>query len=141
MAVWQLLSQVDVIAIRYFIIGCFLDKRQCTKVAKANKTIGFIKRNCKNAPEAVTESAYKALMRLQVECCATVWDPWTAEPINKIEMVQCRTALFVLKRYHQTYSMGAMLTQLGWETLQVRRAWMRVVLLYKATHQLVAVNS
>ena len=34
-----------------------------------------------------------------------------------------------------------MLTQLGWSTLQERRARMRILLLYKATHHLVAVNS
>ena len=41
----------------------------------------------------------------------------------------------------QTSSVGAMLTQLRWETLQERRARMRAVLSYKVTHQLVAVNS
>ena len=56
-------------------------------------------------------------------------------------MVQRCATRFVLKRYHQTSSVGAMLTQLGWKTLQERRARMRVVLLYKVTHQLVAVNS
>ena len=34
-----------------------------TKVAKSNKTPYIIKRNLKNAPEAVRETAYKALMR------------------------------------------------------------------------------
>lgn len=112
-----------------------------SKVAKANKTLGFVKRNLKNAPEHVRETAYKALVRPQVEYCATVWDPWTADLINKTEMVQRRAARFVLKRYHQTSSVGAMLTQLGWTTLQERRARMRILLLYKATHHLVAVNS
>ena len=52
-------------------------------------------------------------MRHQVEYCLTVWDPWTAEVIKKIEMVQHCDTRYILKRYHQTSSDGAMLTQLG----------------------------
>ena len=112
-----------------------------TKVAKANKTLGFAKRNLKNAPKAVKKDCLQSPCDTPIGIHATVWDPWTAELIKKSKMVQRRAAQFVLKRYHQPSSMGSMLTQLGWETLQERRGRMRVLLLYKATHQLVAVKS
>ena len=55
-------------------------------------------------------------------------------------MVQRRAARFVRQRY-QTSSVNAMLDQLGWETLQARRVKMRLILLYKATKNLVSVDS
>ena len=110
-------------------------------VKKANKTLGFLKRNLKNAPEEVRETAYKSLVRPQVEYCASLWDPHTKEQTHKVEMTQRRAARFVLRRYHNTSSVSDMISQLGWETLQMRRVKMRLVLLYKATHRLIAVDS
>ena len=110
-------------------------------VNKANRTLGFLKRNLKSAPEDVKETAYKSLVRPQVEYCGTVWDPYTAELTRKVEMVQRRAARFVLRRYHYMSSVGGMISQLGWESLEARRAKMRMVLLYKATHNLIAVDS
>ena len=109
-------------------------------VAKANRSLGFLKRNLKSAPQDIRETAYKTLVRPQVEYCGAIWDPHTAELTKQVEMVQRRSARFVLRRYHYMSSVGSMISQLGWETLQVRRAKTRLVLLYKATHQLIAVD-
>lgn len=108
---------------------------------KASKTLGFLRRNLKNAAEKTRETAYKTLIRPQVEYCAGIWDPHTKELTNRIEMTQRRAARFVLRRYHQTSSVNAMLDQLSWETLQVRRAKMRLILMFKAIHHLIAVDS
>ena len=96
------------------------------------KTLGFIKRNLKNAPEAVRKPANKVL--------------WNA--VHHMGPMDCQAfeqnwdaARVILKRYHRTSSMGAILTELGWETLKERRTRMSVVLLYKATDQLFAVKS
>ena len=56
-------------------------------------------------------------------------------------MVQRRSARFVLRRYHQTSSVNSMLQQLKWETLMERRAKMRIIILYKAINNIIAVNS
>ena len=66
----------------------------------------------------------------QVEYCGAIWDPNTAELTHKVEMVQCRAARFVLRRYYYLSSVGSMVSQLGWESLQERRAKSRLVLLY-----------
>jgi hypothetical protein len=94
----------------------------------------------KNAPQEVKDTAYKTLVRPQVEYCGTIWDPYTSDLTHKVEMVQRRAARFVLRRYHYLSSVGNMLVQLGWETLQERRTKMRLVLMYKAAHQLIAVE-
>ena len=47
-------------------------------------------------------------------------------------MVQRRAARFVLKRYPNTSSVTDMISQLGWESLQIRRSKTRLILMYKA---------
>jgi hypothetical protein len=112
-----------------------------SSVSKANRSLGFLKRNLKRAPQGVRETAYKAMVRPQLEYCGAVWDPYTLDLTRKVEMVQRRAARFVLQRYHQTSSVGSMLSQLGWETLQVRRAKTRLVILFKATNQMIAIHT
>ena len=45
--------------------------------AKANRTLGFVKRNVKTKNEKVKELAYKSLVRPQVEYASPVWSPNT----------------------------------------------------------------
>ena len=73
--------------------------------------------------------------------CGTIWDPYTAELAHNVEMVQRRASQFVLRRYYYQSSVGSMVSQLGWETLQERRAKSRLVLMYKANNQQIAVDS
>ena len=74
-----------------------------------------------------------------VEYSATIWDPYTKDNINKIEMVQRRAARFVTNRWDRTDSVTDMISVLGWETLEQRRRDMRLVLMYKIANGLVAV--
>ena len=52
---------------------------------KANRTLGFIKRNVKTKNEQVKELAYKTLVRPQVEYASSVWTPHTKENILKLK--------------------------------------------------------
>ena len=47
-----------------------------------------------------------------------VWDPWQKQQINKIEMIQRRTARYTLNQYSYHSSVSAMLQHLCWPTLQ-----------------------
>ena len=42
--------------------------------SKANKTLGFLKRNLRHCPSKTKETAYRTLIRPTIEYCSTVWD-------------------------------------------------------------------
>jgi hypothetical protein len=68
--------------------------------SKANKTLGFLRRNLKKkCPQDNKESACKSLVRPHLEYVSVVWDPYRQCHINKIEMVQRRAAHFVTSNY------------------------------------------
>ena len=109
---------------------------------KTNKTPGFLKRNLKGAPEKVRETASKTMIHPQTEYYGAIWDPYM-EVLDKIEMIQCRAARFILRRYHNKSNVSDMVNQLGWETLQARRVktWLVIMYMDKATHQMIAMDS
>lgn len=102
--------------------------------ATANRTLGFIRRNLHSCPQHVKESAYKTLVRPQVEYSSSTWDPYTQVLTNKIESVQKRSARFVCGDYvsRSPGSMTDMLRKLNWESLQSRRECKRLSTLQKA---------
>ena len=104
---------------------------------KASKSLGFSKRNLQVSSPSIKERAYKALVRPHLEYCPCIWDPFTSKEIDKIEMVQRRSARYVLNRYHNTSSVNEMLRELKWPSLQDRRQHARLTMLYKVTNNLV----
>ena len=106
----------------------------CTK---ANRTLGFLRRNLYSCPPDVKEAAYKGLVRPVLEYGSSVWDPHThglQEELEKVqnphthglqeelEKVQNRAARFVTGNYvFETGSMTGILDQLKWESLKKRR--------------------
>ena len=107
--------------------------------AKASKTLGFVKRNDKTVSRTTKELAYKALVIPHLEYSVSAWDLYRANHIYAMEMVQRRAARYVLHRYHNTPSVTDMLVILGWEPLQVRRAKIRLTLMYKSVNQFIAI--
>ena len=92
----------------------------CTK---ANRTLGFLRRNLAACPLDVKESAYKGLVRPILEYCSSVWDPQSILLQDELEKVQKRAARFVTGNYvdYETGSMTGILKQLKWESLKKRR--------------------
>ena len=116
--------------------------KHITKVCnKANRTLGFVKRNIVTASTKAKQTAYQTLVRPQTEYAASVWDPKIAHHQHSIEMVQRRAARWVCSEYGWEASVTEMIKKLEWETLEARRAKMRVLMMYKVVHQIVAVSS
>ena len=104
--------------------------------AKANKTLGFIRRNLKISSRKVKQAAYKSYVRPLLEYCSSVWDPHTQESIGKLEAIQRRAARYVMRRYHNTSSVSEMLDELQWPKLEDRRRTARLSMMYKIHHNL-----
>ena len=98
---------------------------------KANKTLGFVRRNLKVGNKRAKETAYKALINPKLEYAASVWDPHTQADIKTLEKVQRRAARWVTSRYRQTFCVDSILTDLDWPTLQNRRKISRLELFYE----------
>ena len=112
--------------------------------AKANRSLGFLKRNLKVSSSGFLEKAYMGFVRAQVEYGAAIWDPKPGVENNgahKIEMLQRRAARWTLKRYHNTSSVSNMLQDLGWRSLEQRRADARLFVLYKIHRGHVPINA
>ncbi|KAK7094476.1 hypothetical protein V1264_006033 [Littorina saxatilis] len=108
---------------------------------KANRALGFARRNIKLSNKKVKAAAYKALVRPILEYASPVWDPHTAEDSASLEKVQRRAARWVSHRFRQTSSVNNMLEDLVWPTLESRRRRARLTTFYKVHHDLVAVKS
>ena len=108
---------------------------------KANKILGFLKRNLQIKNEDTKSQAYKSLVRSNLEYCSTVWSPHTQKHKDKLEMIQRRAARYVTHRYHNTSSVTDMLNHLNWPTLENRRNTHRLTMFYKISHNLVAINA
>ena len=73
----EILESVD--CARY--LGVSITKDLCwnTQInqitSKANRTLGFVKRNVRTTNQSIKELAYKTLVRPQVEYASTVWSP------------------------------------------------------------------
>ena len=109
--------------------------------SKANRTLGFLRRNIYKCPQGIKVQAYKALVRPHLEYASAVWDPYRQKHINSIEMVQRRACRFVTSNYsREPGTVTNILKKLEWPTLELRRKAARLTLLYKATHGEAAVN-
>ena len=107
---------------------------------KANKILGFLRRNLQIKQEETKSLAYKSMVRSNLEYCSTIWAPHTKKLKDKVEKTQRRAARYVTNRYHNTSSVSNMLQHLHWPTLEHRRNLSRLTMFYKITHNLVAIN-
>ncbi len=98
---------------------------------KENQTLGFLRRNIKVHSEPLKSTAYKTLVRPQLEYCSSVWSPHTETAINQIESVQRRAARWVKRDYTRTSSVTEMMSSLQWRPLELRRIDQRLIMFYK----------
>jgi hypothetical protein len=107
---------------------------------KANKTLGFLRRNLNIGSATVKQNAYNSLVRPIVEYVSTVWDPYTQNDSHTLEMVHRRGARYVCNRQGNRSSVDSKLDTLKWKSLQHRRRDARLHMLYKTYHEDVAIS-
>jgi hypothetical protein len=88
---------------------------------KANRTIGFLKRNLNIGSTTVKQNAYKAVVRPLVEYASPVWDPYHQTEIDRIDMVQRRAERYVTNSHNNRSSVSQMLEHFEWKSLEQRR--------------------
>ena len=88
----------------------------CTK---ANRTLGFLRRNLNACSQEVKEAAYKGLVRPVLEYSSSVWDLSGVGFQDELEKVQNRAARFETGNFnYDTGSMTGILEHLKWESLK-----------------------
>ena len=108
---------------------------------KANKTIGFLKRNINISNKTIKEKAYMSLVRPTLEYASAVWDPYQQNDIHRINMVQRRAARYVTNNYRNTSSVTEMLQRLEWPTLEDRRKNCRLSMMFKIKNNEVDIDA
>ena len=106
---------------------------------KANKTLGFLKRNIKTSNKCAKLTAYKALVRPILEYGGAVWDPYTTESVNNIEKVQRRAARWITSKYDADIEED--MSALGLTSLANRRKQARLSAFYKIHHGQIKIST
>ena len=101
---------------------------------KANRTIGFLRRNLNIGAVSIKQQAYFSLVHLLVEYASTVWDPHTQTNTQRW------AARYVLSRHRNTSSVSDMLQSLNWRSLENRRKDARLYMMFKIDRGLVAIS-
>ena len=123
--------------IKYLGVTITSDLRWNTHVSnvctKANRTLGFLKRNLQSCPPGgKKKAAYKGLVRPVLDYGSSVWDPASVVLQEELESAQKRAVRFVTGNYnYETRSMTGILGQLKWKSLKKQRKDNRLILLYK----------
>ena len=108
---------------------------------KANRTLGFLRRNLHNCTPDIKHVAYNTLVRPTLEYCSAVWDPYTIDNRYKLEQINTRAARFITHNYTQTPGITSQLKkQRNMELLESRRQAHRLTIMYKITNNLIDIQ-
>ena len=99
--------------------------------SKATKTLGFLRRNLTFAPKSTKKVECKTLVRPKLEYAAPIWSPNSKLRINQVEKVQRTAARWTCRRWRNTSSVGEMLDELEWPSLEARRDRSSLLLFHK----------
>ena len=108
---------------------------------KATETMGFLRRNLALAPRNTKEVAYKTLVRPQLGYAAPVWHPYNETQTAQVEKVQRTAARWTCRRWRISGSVGDMLDELEWPTLEGRREQSSFTFFYKIHSGTVALDN
>ena len=107
--------------------------------AKANRTLGLLRRNVRTPLSQLKERAYKAVVRPQLEYASTIWSPWQRYLVDDVEKVQRRSTRYIYNDYRFDSSLSTMIENLHWDSLETRRTKSSLVMFYKMINNLAAI--
>lgn len=99
--------------------------------ADASRTLGYIKRNLKSAPNHLRKLAYETYVRPKLEYAAAIWSPHQKYLTTHIEKVQTRAARFITSSYSYSMSVSLLKHQCSLPLLEVRRTIFTLCLIHK----------
>ena len=108
--------------------------------SKANRTLGFLRRNLALAPKCTRDIAYKTMIRPQLEFAASIWSPYTVSDISRVEKIQRIAARWCCRRWRNQSHVGDMLEDLSWPTLAQRRDQACLIFFYKIHNDLIEID-
>ena len=108
---------------------------------RANRTLGFLRRNLHKCTPDIKHVAYNTLVRPTLEYCSAVWDPYTIDNRYKLEQINTRAARFITHNYTQTPGITSQIKkQRNMELLETRRQAHRLTIMYKITNNLIDIQ-
>ena len=89
--------------------------------SKASQSLGYLRRNLRNAPSHVRALSYLTYVRPQLEYASSTWSPHQDYLIRTLEAVQNRAARFIAGNYNYHSSITLIKQDLGFMSLDQRR--------------------
>ena len=104
--------------------------------SKANRSLGFIRRNLYSCNQTTKLLAYRSLVRPLTEYASSVWDPYSIKNISQLETVQRRAVRFIIHDYSSRDEgfMTQKLKDLDLDELSLRRKIRRLCIFQQSRH-------
>ena len=103
----------------------------CTK--KANRALGFIRRNFGRCPESIKDTLYTAMVRPHLEYASGAWNPHLKKDINILENNQRKDSRFLKScNSRDPGTVTGLLDEPAWKSLKQRRTKHDLALFYQA---------
>ena len=106
---------------------------------KGNKTLAFLRRQLKHCDNRVKKTCYEVYIRPILEHSSNVWDPHGKGNVDKIEKIQKRAARFISNIYNNDIPSDSIVSNLQLLPLQKRRANIKLITVFKAVNNAIAI--